>query len=296
MRIEMRGDRGGAVVVKRRDLIAIGRSPVLDFRRHGIEQRQFDRIRPDMIGRDGARPTDIAGFGEMRHHVGLPQRPRRLKSEEFRIARSYSDANQPRGLAHIPALARALTAAAVMALPPMRPRTIKNGIRCSLAYKASLDSAAPTKPTGRPRIAAGLGAPASSNSRSRNNAVGALPIATTASASLSPHNSKAAAERVVSSFSARAGTLGSCSAQNTSLRAGNRARVMPCATISASQRIGAPRAKAARAAATRPWPNRKYFAASTSPQAWIIRIATPASSTGKRERSASARMIANERS
>src|SRR5258707_13040607 len=210
----MRRDGGGAVVVKCCDLVAIGRSTWRDFRRHGIKQRQFDRVRPDMIGRDGARATDIAGFGEMRHHVGLPQRSRRLESEELRIARSYADANQPRGLAHIPALPSALTPAAVMALPPMRPRTIKNGIRCSFAAKASLDSAAPTKPTGRPRIAAGLGPPASSNSRSRNNAVGALPIATTAPAAFPPHNSRAAAERVVSSFSARAGTLGSCSAQN----------------------------------------------------------------------------------
>ncbi len=72
MRIEMRGDRGGAVVVKRRDLVAIGRSPLRDFRRHRIKQRQFERIRPDMIGRDGACATGIAGFGEMRHHIGLP--------------------------------------------------------------------------------------------------------------------------------------------------------------------------------------------------------------------------------
>src|SRR5215470_6440164 len=144
-----------------------------------------------MIGRDGAGAADPAGFGEMRHHIGVPERPRRLESQEFRITGSYSDTDQPCGLVHMPALARALTAAAVMALPPIRPRTIRNGIRCALAANVSLDSAAPTKPTGRPRIAAGLGAPASNNSRSRNNAVGALPIATTAPASLSPHNSKA---------------------------------------------------------------------------------------------------------
>ena len=71
----------------------------------------------------------------------------------------------------------------------------------------------------------------------------------------SPHSSSAAAERVVPRRSASAGTRGSRSVQMTSLPAGSRARVMPCATISASHRIGAPCASAARAAATRPLPN-----------------------------------------
>src|SRR5215472_6646262 len=202
-----------------------------------------------MFGHDHTGVARVAGLGEMRHHVGVPQRPYRLESEKFRIAGTYADANQP--CTHIPALASALTAAAVMALPPIRPRTIRNGILCLLVAKASLDSAAPTKPTGMPRIAAGREVPTSNCSRRRNNAVGALPIAITAPASLSPHSSKAAAERVVPSFSAIASTLGSRSAQNISLRAGSRACVMPCATISASHRIGAPRRKAARAAETR---------------------------------------------
>ena len=88
-------------------------------------------------------------------------------------------------------------------------------------------------------IAAGFGAPPSSISSRWNSAVGALPIATTAPASRSPQSSIAAAERVVPSFSASAGTRGSRSVQITALLAGSRARVMPCATISASQRIGA---------------------------------------------------------
>ena len=41
---------------------------------------------------------------------------------------------------------------------------------------------------------------------------------------------------------------GSRSVQTTSLPAGSRARVTPCATISASQKIGAPALSAARAA------------------------------------------------
>src|SRR5437899_10917991 len=112
----MRRDRGRAVVEECRDLVAIGRSTLRYFRRHGMEQRQFDRIRRAMIGRDGARATDIAGLGEMRHDIGVPQRSHCFESQEFRITGSYSDTDQPCGLAHIPALARALTAAAVMAL------------------------------------------------------------------------------------------------------------------------------------------------------------------------------------
>ena len=82
--------------------------------------------------------------------------------------------------------------------------------------------------------------------------------------------------------------------QTTAFAAGSRARVTPCATISASQRIGAPASSAARAAATNPGEKRKAAAASTSPQAWIIRTATSASSGENRARSASARMIAND--
>src|SRR5579864_1675079 len=136
----MRRDRGRAIVVERLDFVAIGWSASRDFCRNGVKQRQFDRILPDMIGRNGAGAADIAGFGEMHHHIGLPQCSHCLESDEFRVAGPYSDTDQPRGIAHRPAFASALTAAAVMALPPMRPRTIRNGTCCALAAKASLDS------------------------------------------------------------------------------------------------------------------------------------------------------------
>ena len=71
---------------------------------------------------------------------------------------------------------------------------------------------------------------------------------------------------------------------------------MPCATISASHRIGAPRASAERPAATSPGPSTISLATPTWPQAWIMRTAISASSALKRDKSASARMIANERS
>ena len=87
-------------------------------------------------------------------------------------------------------------AAAVIALPPLRPRTQRYG-HAPVGDQRFFASAAPTKPTGMPTTQAGAGAPSSSSSSSRNSAVGALPIATTAPPSLSRHNSIAAAVRVV---------------------------------------------------------------------------------------------------
>ena len=74
-----------------------------------------------------------------------------------------------------------------------------------------------------PMIAAGGGAPASSSSSSRNNAVGALPMATSAPASRSPHRSSAAAERVVPSARRESQAHPARpSVQTTSLPAGKR--------------------------------------------------------------------------
>ena len=76
----------------------------------------------------------------------------------------------------------------------------------------------------------------------------------------------------------------------------DRARVMPFATILESQRIGAPLSSALRAALTTPGENMISGAISTMPLAWMMRTATRSSSGEKRVRSASARMIAKERS
>ena len=92
-------------------------------------------------------------------------------------------------------------------------------------------------------IAAGFGAPSRSSSSRKNSAVGALPMATTEPAIRSPHSLIAAAERVLPISLAMAAVRGSRSVQITSLAAGSLARVTPCATISASQKIGAPAAQ-----------------------------------------------------
>ena len=53
----------------------------------------------------------------------------------------------------------ALTAAEAIADPPRRPRRATKSQPRGFAASSALDSAAPTKPTGNPRITAGFGAP-----------------------------------------------------------------------------------------------------------------------------------------
>src|SRR4051812_40529800 len=68
-----------------------------------------------------------------------------------------ADHGEP-GCGHAASL-NALIAAAAMALPPRRPRTVRYGTPSFAAISASLDSRAPTKPTGNAKITAGLGPP-----------------------------------------------------------------------------------------------------------------------------------------
>lgn len=100
---------------------------------------------------------------------------------------------------------------------------------------------------------------------------------------------------MVPSRAASSGTPGSPSVQTTSLSAGSRARVTPDATIRASQRIGAPSSSAARARSTTPGDHTRSSTRSVIPHAWIIRTATRATSSGSPDRSASARIVANDR-
>ncbi len=83
----------------------------------------------------------------------------------------------------------------------------------------------------------------------------------------------------------------------TALLAGNRLRVMPCATIfgvaqdrRAGEQRRAPLVREVRSDMT------MSRTISTMPQAWMMRTATFFGHAEKRERSASARMVANERS
>src|SRR5262245_60051604 len=119
-----------------------------------------------MLRGDGAGVTAVSGLGEIHDDVGCAERAHRLQRHQLRIARAETDAKES-CRAHSPGLASAFTAAAVMALPPLRPRTMMKGTPRESAASASLDSTAPTKPTGMPRMTAGFGAPASSMSSRR---------------------------------------------------------------------------------------------------------------------------------
>jgi hypothetical protein len=71
--------------------------------------------------------------------------------------------------------------------------------------------------------------------------------------------------------------------------------VTPEATIAVSHKTGFPACKAARPAGQNPGEAATSATRSTIPQAWIMRTTTVASSGSSPPRSASPRMIANER-
>ena len=123
----MASDGRGGGVVETADGIAIGRFARRHLGRHRIKQRQLLDARTQMLRDDPPRIAGVAGLGEMRDDVRLGEHARGLQRQKLRIARPDADADQTsaRRLFHRPALASALTAAAVMALPPMRPRTIR---------------------------------------------------------------------------------------------------------------------------------------------------------------------------
>ena len=80
----------------------------------------------------------------------------------------------------------------------------------------------------------------------------------------------------------------------TSFPAGNRALVTPDATMVASVKIGAPARNAARAAPTSAGWIARSRVRSVCPLACTIRTATFSASGGRCDRSASARIIAND--
>ena len=69
--------------------------------------------------------------------------------------------------------------------------------------------------------------------------------------------------------------------------------MMPAATIDESHSTGRPGQRGG-VRATTSSVNATCSATSTCPQVWIIRTTTPATSSGNRDRSASARIVAND--
>src|SRR5690606_36893692 len=259
---------------------------------HRVDQALLDVVGAQVPGRDRAGDGPAVPGTVVGDDVGLGDDLDGPHGHQGRVAGPQPDPVQL--AAHSSSLAIALSAAAAMALPPRRPRTTRCSRPDGWADRASLDSAAPTKPTGTPMTAAGLGAPSSLISRARSGPVGVLPTATTEPSSRSRHSSRAAALRVVLSRAASSGTAGSDRVHSTSLPAGSRLRVTPLATICTSHRTGAPARSACRARATTWGLKERSRTRSTMPQAWIIRTATRLTSAGRAARSASARMVAKD--
>ena len=231
----------------------------------------------------------LSGLGEMGDHVGFAERTQRLERHQLRIARPDADADEF-GRAHRPGLASALTAAAVMALPPMRPRTTRNGTPRGLAASASFDfgraDEADRNAEDRGRLRrAGVEHLEQAEQRRRRIADGddgaGEPIA--------PQLERGGRARGAELFGERRHARIVQACRSPRCRAGSRARVTPCATISASHRIGAPAASAPRAAgdqagAERDVPRRLDQAAGMDHAHRDLGLARPRSATDRPRR------------
>src|SRR5439155_99610 len=169
--------------------------------RHRVGQRQLDLVVAQVGRRDAARhPARVARHRVGDHVRGLDDAPR-LDGDELGVARPHPDAEEPAGGAHSASLASALTAAAAIALPPRRPWTTRYSRPAPFAASASLDSAAPTKPTGTPMIAAAGGAPAKPGEASTSPARSTIPhawiIRTTARSSTGSKPARSASARMI---------------------------------------------------------------------------------------------------
>ena len=121
--IEMARDGGSRGIIEVADGFAVGDRACRHPDRHRIQHRQLLNAGTQML-RDGpARVAGVARFGEMRDDIRFGKCSCGLQGQKLRIARANSNADKTP--THKPVLASALTAAAVMALPPMRPRTMR---------------------------------------------------------------------------------------------------------------------------------------------------------------------------
>src|SRR6185437_13870376 len=131
--------------------VDVGVIAKIDFRRHRIFERGFDRPSFQMRPGDRMRVARPPFLAKVRDDGRRAEDARGLERHKLGIAGADTDAVKRAGFrrAHSASLASALAAAAAIALPPLRPLIIANGTRPSAA-NASLDSIAPTNPTGIP--------------------------------------------------------------------------------------------------------------------------------------------------
>src|SRR6478752_6978602 len=240
----MRGDPLGRLAVEVVHRARVAARMIGGLGGDGIDQVLLDLTRPQVRFGDPARDAVAVPGAVVGDDVGLGDHPGRLDRDQLGIAGPQPDTPE-RASAHALLLAIALTAAAAIALPPRRPWTTRYAMPRGRSISSCFDCAEPTKPTGPPSNAAGVGAPSSTSSSNRNNAVGALPMASTAPPSRSAHNCTPAAERVVPMSAARSAAPASATSDTTSLSAGSRDRGIPAATIEESHSTGAPAASAA---------------------------------------------------
>ena len=173
---------------------------------------------------DGARvaaPALLAEIGDDGRGAEAGARPSGSTAPDRRgRVRSRRGGPSPGSRSLLRSLARALTAAAVIALPPRRPRTTIEA-RSGWADQGLLRFR--RRRRSRPgcrSTSAGLGAPAPISSNRRKSAVGALPIATMAPAQpIAPQLHARRRCGSCPSSSASSGTRGSRSVQITSLSA-----------------------------------------------------------------------------
>src|SRR3984957_5474592 len=191
----MRRDRDRGFFVETSQRLAIGRIVEMRLVGHRVVKRQLDMRGFEPTVDDRARIAAPSGLGEEGDNGRGRDDLGRFDGEQIGIAGADADAIETAKGAHSMSLASALTAAAAIALPPLRPRMTMAGKPLSIS--APFDSAAPTKPTGTPVAAAGRGAPAAMSSSRRNRAGGPLPIATPEPPSRDSQSSIAAAVRVV---------------------------------------------------------------------------------------------------
>ena len=126
----MRGDALGGFFIEGENLRLVVGMVLVDFDRHRIVHRQFDHAGLHVRGDDRASIAVAVALGEMGDDVRLAQRTDGFQGKKLGVARSGADADQAAFVGwsvHRPGLASALRAAAVIAEPPRRPRTIAHG-------------------------------------------------------------------------------------------------------------------------------------------------------------------------
>ena len=126
--IQMRCDLGRGVVKEFLDRYTVFNSRGRMLGRNGVQQRQIDRSGTEVVLCRVAGVTLVSGLRKVGDDVRPLQCTDRPDCQQVRVSGTYSDADQlptHQWPTQGSALASALTAAATIALPPCRPRTVR---------------------------------------------------------------------------------------------------------------------------------------------------------------------------